>query len=71
MKENTVRNIKKPVDDRLWTSNAFPFAYLLQNKVMFQLKITLIYDKPHWAVNLYEASTCRNPEGGHSMVVQL
>ena len=33
-------------DDRLWTSNASPVACLSQNKLMFLLKILLIYDKP-------------------------
>ena len=33
-------------DDRLWTGNASPVARLFQNKVMFLLKIMLIYDEP-------------------------
>ena len=42
MKENT----SKIGDDWLWTSNAVPVACLFQGKVMFLLKITLIYDEP-------------------------
>ena len=33
-------------EDRLWTRNAAPVECLLQNKVMFLLKIMLIYDEP-------------------------
>ena len=33
-------------DDRLWTSNASPVAPFSQNKVMFLLKILLIFDEP-------------------------
>ena len=33
-------------DGRLWTSNAVPVTCLFQNKVMFLLKIMLIYDDP-------------------------
>ena len=43
MKETTV---ELEVDDRLWTSNTSPVARLFQNKLMFLLKITLIYEKP-------------------------
>ena len=32
-------------DDWLWTSNASPVVCVFQGKVMFLLKITLIYDK--------------------------
>ena len=35
-------------DDRLWSSNADPPFCLSQNKVMFLLKIILIYDKLLW-----------------------
>ena len=33
-------------DDRLWSSDVSLIAYLFQTKVMFLLKIMLIYDKP-------------------------
>ena len=33
-------------DDQLWSSDVPLIAYLFQTKVMFLLKITLIYDKP-------------------------
>ena len=32
-------------DDRLWTSNDTLITCLFQNKVMFVLKVMLIYDK--------------------------
>ena len=33
-------------DDQLWSSDVPLIAYLFQTKVMFLLKIMLIYDKP-------------------------
>ena len=33
-------------DDHLWSSDVPLIAYLFQTKVMFLLKIMLIYDKP-------------------------
>ena len=57
VKETTV---ELEVDDRLWTSNASPVVRLFQNKLMFLLKIMLIYDKP-----LFERPTpIRQPLAG-------
>ena len=44
MNENTKSEIEG--DDRLWTRYAVPVARLFQNKVMFLLTVTLIYDEP-------------------------
>ena len=57
MKETTV---ELEVDDRLWTSNTSPVARLFQNKLMFLLKIMLIYDKP--------LLSGQPPLGGHLLV---
>ena len=42
------RKIQREIegDDRFWTSNAAPVAYLVQNEVTFRLKIKLIYEEP-------------------------
>ena len=54
-------------DDRLWSSNNDPLLCLSQNKVMFQLKIILIYDKLLWMLprgwQLNEGSTVVRSEG--------
>ena len=54
-------------DDRLWSSNADPLLCLSQNKVMFLLKIILIYDKLLWMLprgwQLNEGSTVVRSKG--------
>ena len=43
-----IKKIQSEIEDanQLWTSNAAPDVCLFQNKVMFPLKIILIYDEP-------------------------
>ena len=54
-------------DDVLWISNADPVVCLFQNKVMFLLKIILIYDKLLWMLpwgwQLNEGSTVVRSKG--------
>ena len=38
--------MQSEIDDRLWTTNTSLVERLIQNKVMFLLKIMLIYNKP-------------------------
>lgn len=56
-------------DQLLWSSDVPLIAYLFQTKVMFLLKITLIYDEPLLIASLHQAATCH--EGGRLMTVQL
>ena len=55
------------VDDRLWSSNADPLLCLSPNKVVFLLKIFLIYDKLLWMLpqgwQLNEGSTVVRSKG--------
>ena len=46
------KHSEKEGDDRLWTSNAAPFAYLLCNQVMLLLKIAR-YFMTRFMMNLY------------------
>ena len=61
-------------DDRLWSSDVSLIAYLFQTKVMFLLKIMLIYDKsllcgqPQLSSHLMVLGERR---GGRLMGVQL
>ena len=43
-----IKKIQSEIEDadQLWTSNAAPDVCLFQNKVVFLLKIILIYDEP-------------------------
>ena len=51
------------VDRGTWTNNAAPIACLCQNKVMFLLKIILIYDEPQYCHG-------QPPLSGHLPVLQ-
>ena len=61
-------------DDRLWSSNNDPLLCLSQNKVMFLLKIILIYDKLLWMLprgwQLNEGSTVVRSKGFLRVVIK-
>ena len=46
--KNVLKEMQSEIEgaDQLWTSYAAPDVCLFQNKVMFLLKIMLIYDDP-------------------------
>ena len=48
MISSMIKKIQSEIEDanQLWTSNAAPDVCLFQNKVLFLLKIMLIYDEP-------------------------
>ena len=59
------------VDDRLYISTASPVACLFQNKVMFLLKIMLIYDDPLLSSQPPISGHLPVPQGLGLMEVQL
>ena len=71
--KNVIKEMQSEIEDadQLWTSYAAPYVCLFQNKVMFLLKIMLIYDDPLLSGQPPISGHLPVPQGLGLMEVQL
>ena len=71
--KNVIKEMQSEIEgaDQLWTRYAAPGVCLLQNKVMFLLKIMLIYDDPLLSGQPPISGHLPVPQGLGLMEVQL